>query len=305
MFPVVKVSQKTSLFSQIVEKNTPRFRKILYFRAMKVDFLYSTDFLAMNAPELSHTCMHLLCTAGEGSFVFNEKCYHIVKNDLVVMPNSSRAKNLAAAPGMQVEWFAADYKFLQNLLPSNNYGIGGAISLNHDPVIKLTDEQAAILLADFHRLRDRMNDRDLLFYRELMGSLCLTMMYDIFEPHAQRDATDPHSDRTAYIVKQLMDLLSTGISRTEREVSYYAERLHVSPKYLSATVKRVTGHSVSSFIDRHTMPILKKYLNDERLSLTQIADRMNFTSLSYFSRYCAKHLGHSPSEYRHSLQPKG
>ena len=131
---------------------------------MKVDFLYSTDFLAMNAPELSHTCMHLLCTAGEGSFVFNEKCYHIGKNDLVVIPLPSRAKNLAAAPGMQVEWFAADYKFLQNLLPSNNYGIGGAISLNHNPVIKLTDEQAAILLADFHRLRDRMNDRDLLFY---------------------------------------------------------------------------------------------------------------------------------------------
>ncbi len=272
---------------------------------MKTDFQYSTDFLAMNAPELSHTCMHLLCTGGEGSFVFNERCYHIVKNDLVVMPNPTRAKNLAAAPGMRVEWFAADYKFLQNQLPSNNYSIGGSISLNQDPVIKLTDGQADFLLADFHRLRDRMDDRELLFYRELMGSLCLTMMYDIFEPHAQREATDPHTDRTAYIVRQLMDLLSTGISRTEREVSYYAERLHVSPKYLSATVKRVTGHSVSSFINRHTVPILKKYLDDERLSLTQIADRMNFTSLSYFSRYCTKHLGLSPSEYRRSLQPKG
>ena len=117
-----------------------------------------------------------------------------------------------------------------------------------------------------------MDNRHLTFYHELMGSLCLTMMYDIFEPHAQRDASDTHTDRTAYIVKQLMDLLSTGISRTEREVSYYADRLHVSPKYLSATVKRVTGHSVSS--------------------------------LSYFSRYCSKHLGQSPSEYRQSLQPR-
>ncbi len=59
----------------------------------------------------------------------------------------------------------------------------------------------------------------------------------------------------------------------------------------------------SSFIDRATVPILKKYLNDERLSLTQIADLMNFTSLSYFSRYCTKHLGQSPSDYRLSLQP--
>ena len=269
-----------------------------------VDFLYSNDFQAMNAPELSDTCMHLLCMAGEGSFVFNERCYHIVKNDLVVIPMPARVSNIAAHADMQVEWFAADYKFLQNLLPSNNYSIGGSISLNQDPVIKLTDEQASHLLADFHRLRDRMGDRQLLFYRELMGSLCLTMMYDIFEPHAQRDATDTHSDRTAYIVKQLMALLSTGISSTERDVSYYAERLNVSPKYLSATIKRVTGHSVTSYIDRHTVPILKEYLGDERLSLTQIAELMNFASLSYFSRYCTKHLGQSPSEYRQSLQPK-
>ena len=269
-----------------------------------VDFHYSTDFYRMNASELRHTCMHLLCLAGEGSFVFNERCYHIVKNDLVVIPLPERVSNLAAHADLQVEWFAADNKFLQSLLPSNNYSIGGSISLNQDPVIKLSDEQAQHLLEDFHRLRNRMNDHHLQFYRELMGSLCLTMMYDIFEAHAQRDATDSHTDRTAYIVKQLMALLATGISRTEREVRYYAERLNVSPKYLSATIKRVTGLSVTSYIDRHTIPILKEYLNDERLSLTQIADRMNFTSLSYFSRYCTKHLGQSPSEYRLSLQPK-
>ena len=271
---------------------------------MKELFLYSIDFYSMNMKDLKHACLHLLCTAGEGSFVFNEHCYHIVKNDLVVIPYPDRVSNLAAHAEMQVEWFAADYKFLQNPLPSNNYSIGGSISLNQDPVIKLTDEQAGHLLSDFHRLRERMGDSHLQFYRELMGSLCLTMMYDIFEAHAQRDATDTHSDRTAYIVKQLMALLATGISSTERDVSYYAERLNVSPKYLSATIKRVTGHSVTSYIDRHTVPILKGYLDDNRLSLTQIADRMNFASLSYFSRYCTKHLGKSPSEYRQSLQPK-
>lgn len=271
---------------------------------MNTDFKYSTDFYGMNASELSHCCMHLLCTAGEGSFVFNEHCYHIARNDLVVIPTPCKVKNIAAHANMQVEWFAADYKFLQNQLPSNNYSIGGSISLNQNPVIRLTDEQAQHLLDDFHRLRDRMNDNHLQFYDKLMGSMCLTMMYDIFEAHAQRDATAPHTDRTAYIVKQLMALLATGISRTERDVSYYAERLNVSPKYLSSTVKRVTGHSVTSYIDRHTVPILKDFLDDERLSLTQIADLMNFTSLSYFSRYCTKHLGQSPSEYRRSLQPR-
>ncbi len=73
------------------------------------------------------------------------------------MPN--RVSNLAAHDDLQAEWFAADYKFLQNLLPSNNYSIGGSISLNQDPVIKLSDEQAQHLLDDFHRLRDCMDDR--------------------------------------------------------------------------------------------------------------------------------------------------
>ena len=86
--------------------------------------------------------------------MFNEKCYHIVKNDLVVIPNPTKMKNLAAHDDLQVEWFAADYKFLQNLLPSNNYSIGGSISLNQDPVVPLTEEQATHSLKTSTGFRD-------------------------------------------------------------------------------------------------------------------------------------------------------
>lgn len=271
---------------------------------MQTSFRYSTVFQEMKSPQLSTSCMHLLCTAGEGGFVFNGRSYRIAKNDLVVIVGPDRVRDLSAKPLLQVEWFAAENRFLQSLLPTNNYSIGGSISLNQDPVIPLSTDEASRILADFHRLRDRMEENHLQFYRELMGSLCLTMMYDIFEAHDRRDASDTHTDRTASIVRQLMDLLATGISRTERDVSYYAGRLNVSPKYLGATVKRVTGLSVTSYINRHTVPILKKYLEDDRLSLTQISEIMNFTSLSYFSRYCLKHLGQSPSAYRLSLQPR-
>ena len=99
-----------------------------------------------------------------------------------------------------------------------------------------------------------------------------------------------------YIIEQLLALHN----RTQTTVRSFAVRSACS----HTTIKRVTGHSVTSYIDRHTIPIIKSYLDDERLSLTQIADRMHSTSLSYFSRYCTKHLGLSPSEYRLSLQPK-
>ena len=44
--------------------------------------------------------------------------------------------------------------------------------------------------------------------------------------------------------------------------------------------------------------ILSLNFKDNRLSITQIADEMQFTSVSYFSRYCTKHIGMSPAQYR-------
>ena len=79
----------------------------------------------------------------------------------------------------------------------------------------------------------------------------------------------------------------------------------INSEYLRSQKPKLWNHIFNILpIFMVSIPILKDYLNDERLSLTQIADLMNFTSLSYFSRYCTKHLGQSPSEYRQSLQPK-
>ena len=106
------------------------------------------------------------------------------------------------------------------------------------------------------------------------------------------------TDRVGYITRQFFNLIESGRPKTEREVSYYAEQLSVTPKYLSDTIKRISGKSVSTHINRAAASILKNFLNDSGLSITQIADEMKFTSVSYFSRYCVKHLGMSPSEYR-------
>ncbi len=88
---------------------------------------------------------------------------------------------------------------------------------------------------------------------------------------------------------------------THREVSYYAERLNVSPKYLCETVRRLTGKSVTYLINRYAGPIIASLLKDDGLSVTQIAYRMGFSGVSYFSRYTKRVLGMSPAEFRRGL----
>lgn len=106
------------------------------------------------------------------------------------------------------------------------------------------------------------------------------------------------TDRTTHIVRRLLSLFEAGRYKHHRGVAYYAGQLNVTPKYLSETVKRNTGRSVSYLIDRHTVPMIADYLKNSDLSLTQICEEMHFSSLSYFSRYVQKHSGMSPSEYR-------
>lgn len=269
-----------------------------------LNLIFSTNFYRLYSNELTSCCVHVICTAGEGSFVYHESCFHLQKNSLAVISHPDEVSNLAATDDFQIEMFAADYKFLSNILPSNNYSIGGSMSLYQNPVLPLSEENAQKFLDDIHHLRQRINDDNFLFYQEIIASMCLTMMYDIFEFHAIHYGSIASTDRANYIVKEFLQLLSTGVTRTERNASYFADRLNVSMKYLSSTVKRTTGNTVTSYIDRATAPMLRKYLDDEHLSLTQIADIMNFNSVSYFSRYCIKHLGVTPSEYRLRRQPK-
>jgi AraC-like DNA-binding protein len=95
--------------------------------------------------------------------------------------------------------------------------------------------------------------------------------------------------------------LEKGEYKSNREVSLYAEKLFVTPKYLSEVCKKVSGHSATFWIDRFTITEITRQLKNKEHTLTTIAEEMNFSSISYFSRYVQRILGISPTEYRQRL----
>lgn len=269
----------------------------------QIEIIYSTDLNLINSVKLNGWCVHLICLSGNGCFSYNGREFNITSNDAAVISNPQSVSILSRSEDLQVEILAAPNDFLNNQVPSSHYGIGGSISLFDNPIITLSEENARVLLVDMHNIRDRLSDTAHPFYRELIGSLALTMIYDLYRFHAESHAAIFSTNRCLYIVKRLMALLDSGRTKRYREVSYYAEQLNVSTKYLSDTVRRQTGKSVTYYIDRYTVPMVKDYLDNPDLSITQIADEMNFASVSYFSRYVTKHLGMSPTEYRQTLRP--
>ena len=269
----------------------------------ELKIVYSTLFQLIGSVKLKGWCVHLVCLQGEGFFTYGGRPFHVKKHEALVINAPQQVHVVGQSEDLKVEVLAAPNDFLSNQLPANNYGIGGGISLYDNPIIPLSEKDAQTLVRDIHHIRDRIADTGHLFYRELIGGLALPLIYDLFYFHAKNHAPIFATDRSMYVVKELMALLESGRCKKYREVAYYAEQLNVTVKYLSNTVKRQTGKSVTYYIDRYTVPMIKEYLEHSTLSITQIAEEMNFTTPSYFSRYVTKHLGVSPKAYRESLIP--
>ena len=89
-----------------------------------------------------------------------------------------------------------------------------------------------------------------------------------------------------------------------RDVAWYANKVGVTPKYLTEVSKDATNRPAGDWIDEYAAIILRKELSAENLSLTDLAKEMNFSSLPAFTRYVKRVLGCSPSEFRDSLKKK-
>lgn len=266
--------------------------------------VYSTLYHLIGSVDFDGWVIHLICLDGEGWFVYDGRKFTVRRSDVVIITQPRKVTEIGQCDGLSVEIIAAPGEFLNIQLPANNFGIGGAISLFDNPVIHLTDADREILLGDMHAIRRRINDTGHPFYHELLGSLALTMMYDLFAFHSHDRSSFYASSRSMYVVKELMAMLETGKPKYYRSVNYYAAQLNVTPKYLSDTVRRQTGHNVTYFIARYSIPIIKEYLNNPEMSIAQIAEELRFGNPASFTRYASRYLGMSPKRYRASLTSK-
>ena len=85
---------------------------------------------------------------------------------------------------------------------------------------------------------------------------------------------------------------------TQREVSFYANKLFITPRYLSTVIQNVTNTTAKSIIDKHVILEIKVLLKSTNLSVQEISNQLCFPDQSFFGRYFKKHTGLSPLQYR-------
>ena len=86
-----------------------------------------------------------------------------------------------------------------------------------------------------------------------------------------------------------------------RRLNFYADKLCLTPKYMSTIIRQTSGKTAGNWIDDYVLLEAKALLKSTNMTIQQISDELNFPSQSFFGKYFKRLTGVSPKEYKKTL----
>lgn len=87
----------------------------------------------------------------------------------------------------------------------------------------------------------------------------------------------------------------------ERGVEFYADKLCLSPKYLSVICKSICGYTVKDLVSKSIIRKSISLLKNTQKNIQEIADMFNFPNASFLGTFFKKQMGMSPGQYRKNI----
>ena len=139
------------------------------------------------------------------------------------------------------------------------------------------------------------------FVLELNKAVSMPELYDLIHgmahefairvKQAQQEITA--SPRLRSMMRYISENLTQKISLQD-----VADAAYLSRTYASAVFKRELGMSMNEYILRERIARACRMLRDNKLTISQIAEQLQFCSQSYFTKCFEQIEGKTPNEYR-------
>lgn len=170
------------------------------------------------------------------------------------------------------------------------------------PCMELTHAESQSLRSFISMVGQELKGSETDFSSEIIGGLIAATIYKVGDilthyltEHPEVDS--PIHNRAEEYFRQFTELLGEHYKH-ERSVGFYARQLCITPKYLTTLIKRISGKSVSEWIDNYVILEAKTLLKYSNMSVQEIAYYLNFPNQSFFGSYFKRNAGMSPSQYK-------
>ena len=170
------------------------------------------------------------------------------------------------------------------------------------PCMELTHAESQSLRSFISMVEQELKGSETDFSSEIIGGLIAATIYKVGDilthyltEHPEVDS--PIHNRAEEYFRQFTELHGEHYKH-ERSVGFYARQLCITPKYLTTLIKRISGKSVSEWIDNYVILEAKTLLKYSNMSVQEIAYYLNFPNQSFFGSYFKRNAGMSPSQYK-------
>ncbi len=246
-----------------------------------------------------------LCTKGRSRVICSLRTYEVEEGSLLMIPPKSIISTESGGEACEGIALMCDSNYLSMCNINIKKMTSAMMCIVQHPCVKLTGAELARLRSALALLKDRIDDRAASeFHDDLIRSLVETITYlccDLFMAHIAAEQPEPAKSGVSvrldeYFHRFLHELSQHYLER--RSVSFYADRLCISSRYLTTIVRRVSGMSVSEWMNRYIMMEAKYLLKYTEMSIQEIAYKLSFLNQSFFGKYFKQHTGMAPSAFR-------
>lgn len=244
---------------------------------------------------LFHT--HIYFQSGSVKFSFNGRQFHCKKGEFIFWLAGLPISDVSFSANFKATILFVENDLLTKNLPSANASIDSYIHSKENPILHPDKQDKERILKNFQLLYDKSLETNHRFYEEILKlqmQVFLLEMWHIFEDELDRKK---RSLQSGTLYERFLQLVQQHCMK-QREVRFYSDKLNITPKYLNYICKVNTGITASEWIQRYAKERIILLLQNKDLNISEIADEMDFSSRSFFTRYVKKILGVSPSEFR-------
>ncbi len=187
-------------------------------------------------------------------------------------------------------------QFLTNLSMNIQERVPLFLSVHDNPWIPLGEEELEAVLSFYKMLRTTIRREDNPYRIEIVKLLTQAFFYS--SGHQYHKITEhKKKSKQEMLLEKFLDYVQTNYKK-QRGMEFYADKLCLTPKYLSKVIKETSGKSANDWIDDHMVLEAKALLKSTHMTIQQISDELNFPSQSFFGKYFKRHAGVSPKVYR-------
>ncbi len=240
----------------------------------------------------------ILCTSGHGRIGIDLREYEVRRNTLLVIQPKNFIYMFDAAPGSRANIVACSHHVIEDVLPKLTDLLPLLIHHRTEPVMDLTDEEAKSIDMAYQGIRAKLNGPRTPFLQRKVLCLLQAALFDMMDiQHARSGGDMFHRTRKEELMAKFIIAVSESF-RERREVSWYAERLCITPKHLSAVCKETSGRTAGEWIESYVTMEAKVLLKSTDMTIQEIAAKLNFANQSFFGKYFKHQTGLSPTAYR-------